>query len=191
MKLLLRGAQSNGQSSLTRHRFTGLLPLSRYNRVVRIASALLLVAALTACNRESPSKDAIRQGVLDYLSGRNLDLNMGSMNVEVTALTVNNGKADATVSFTPKGANPAQGMTMRYQLQQRGDRWVVVGRQDENVSPHGAQAAPGSANPHAGGAGGGQPAGGMPGGAAPGRPSVEDLPSGHRPAGSPSSGGRK
>jgi hypothetical protein len=158
---------------------------------VRIAPALFLLAALTACNRGSPSKAAIRQGVLDYLSGRNLDLNMGSMDVEVTALTANNGKADATVSFTPKGANPAQGMTMRYQLEQRGDRWVVVGRQDENVSPHGAQAAPGSANPHAGGAGGSEPVGSMPGGAGQAMPSVEDLPPGHPPTGAPSSGGQK
>jgi len=159
---------------------------------VRIASALLLLVALTACNRSSPSKAAIRQGVLDYLSGRNLDLNMGSMNVDVTALTVNNGKADASVSFTPKGGNPAQGMTMRYQLEQRGDRWVVVGRQDENTSPHGAQATPGSANPHAGVPSGGEPAGGMPArGAAPGMPSVEDLPPGHPPAGSQSPGGQK
>jgi hypothetical protein len=158
---------------------------------VRIALALLLLAALAACNRGSPSKDAIRQGVLDYLSGRNLDLNMGSMNVEVTAFTVNRGKADATISFTPKGGNPAQGMTMRYQLEQRGDRWVVVGRQDENISPHGAQAAPGSANPHAGGAGNVEPGGSVPGGAGQGMPSVEDLPSGHPPAGSPSPGGQK
>ena len=154
---------------------------------MRIGLALFLLAALTACNRGSPSKAAIRQGVLDYLSGRNLDLNMGSMDVEVTALTVNSGKADATVSFSPKGGNPAQGMTMRYQLQQRGDRWVVVGRQDENVSPHGAQAAPGSANPHAGGASGSEPAGG----AGQGMPSVEDLPPGHPPTSSQSPGGKK
>jgi hypothetical protein len=158
---------------------------------VRIAPALLLLVALTGCNRGSPSKSAIRQGVLDYLAGRNLDLNMGSMNVDVTALTMNNGKADATVSFTPKGGNPAQRMTMRYQLEERGDRWVVVGRQDENMSPHGAQAAPGAANPHEGAPSSGEPGGGMPsGGAAPDMPSVEDLPSGHPPPGSQQPGGQ-
>ena len=134
--------------------------------------------SLAACNRGGQGKDAVRQGVLDYLSGRK-DLNIASMDVDVTAVQFNGSKADATVTFSPKGGNPAQGMTMRYQLEQQGSRWAVVGHQDSghaaSAVPPGA-APPGAPNPHGAGAipgAGGAPVGG-PGGVR--MPSPEDLP---------------
>ena len=138
---------------------------------MRIASLLLAVLCLAGCNRGGQNKDAVRQGVLDYLSGRK-DLNIGSMDVEVTAVQFNGNKADATVSFAPKGVSGSQGMTMRYQLEQQGDRWAVVGRQD---SGHAGAVAPGAANPHGGGA---LPEGAENphGGGGPKMPSPEDLP---------------
>ena len=77
------------------------------------------------------------------------------MNVEVTSVQFNGNQAEATVSFTPKGGNAAQGMSMQYQLEQKDGRWVVVGRKDAGSSPHGGAmppAAPGMENPHGGGA---------------------------------------
>lgn len=115
---------------------------------MRIISILLVLLSCAACNRGGQNKDAVRQGVLDYLSGRR-DLNISSMDVEVSAVQFNGNKADATVTFAPKGVSGAQGMTMRYQLEQQGDKWAVVGRQD---SGHAGAVPPGAANPHGGGA---------------------------------------
>jgi hypothetical protein len=113
---------------------------------VRIGSVLLLLAGLAACNRGNQSKDAVRQGVLDHLSGRSL--NLAAMDVDVTSVQFNGDKADATVVFTPKGGNPSQGMTLHYQMQEKSGRWGVVGTED---SGHAASAAPGAPNPHDGG----------------------------------------
>ena len=139
---------------------------------MRIAFVLLALC-FTACNRGTQGKDAVRQGVLDYLSGRS-DLNLSSMDIDVSSVQFNGNKADATVTFSPKGGNPAQGMTMRYQLEQQGNRWAVVGRQD---SGHAGSVAPGAANPHGAGAiPGGEANPHANGGGAPRLPSPDDLP---------------
>ncbi|PWT99674.1 MAG: hypothetical protein C5B51_26720 [Terriglobia bacterium] len=134
-----------------------------YNRIVRIGCILLALAALAACNRGNQSKDAIRQGVLDHLSGRSL--NLASMDVDVSSVQFSGDKADATVLFVPKGGNPSQGMTLHYQMQQKSGRWEVVGVQDAG---HAGNVNPGSANPHEGAPDAGAPHGAMP--------SPEDLP---------------
>ena len=119
----------------------------------------------------------MRQGVIDHLAKRGLSV--GAMDVNLTKVDFNGKEADATVAIAPKGGNPAQGMSMRYHLKQEGSQWVVTGRQDVGVTPHGGGSAmPGTENPHAGGA---APEGGMPGSAAPApgggkMPSPEDLP---------------
>lgn len=136
---------------------------------MRLVTFLLTVLLLAGCNRGSQSKDAVRQGLMDYLSGRK-DLNIGSMDVDVSSVQFNGNRADATVSFTPKGVPASQGMTMRYQLEQQGSRWVVVGKQD---SGHSGSVPPGSANPHEGGA---APGGANPHGSGVAIPSPEDLP---------------
>jgi hypothetical protein len=142
---------------------------------VRIASLVLLVC-LAACNRSGQNNDAVRQGVLDHLA--QAGLNMAGMEVTVNSVQFNGNQADASVSIAAKGANAGQGMQMKYHLEQKDNKWVVVGRQDSGqhgagamapgaVNPSGAM--PGSANPHAGGAVGAPAAGGK-------MPSPEDLP---------------
>jgi len=129
---------------------------------------MLLGLSLAACNHGAGDKVAVRQGVIDYVAGRGL--NVSGMNVEVTAVQFNGSHASATVSFTPKGG-PGGGMSMQYELEQKNGKWAVTGRKDASGSPHGAGAMPGgapAANPHGGGAGA------APGGAA--MPSPEDLP---------------
>jgi len=132
---------------------------------VRILPLLCLVAALTACNRGIQNKDAVRQGVLDYLAGRP-NLSMGGMTVDVTNVTFKDGKADAEVSFTAKGGPAQGGMTMHYTLEQKDNKWMVVGKADSGKSPHGAGMAPGGgmANPHGAmpGVDTEKPGGGMP-----------------------------
>ena len=137
----------------------------------------MAVFCLTACNRGGQSKDAVKQGVLDYLSGRK-DLNIASMDVDVSAVQFDGSKAEATVSFAPKGVPASQGMQMRYNLEQQSGKWVVVGKQD---SGHSGSVAPGAANPHGAGAipdGAANPHGAMPGGGPGGSkmPSPDDLP---------------
>jgi len=148
---------------------------------VRFASVLSLILVLSACNRGVQNKDAVRQGVLDYLASRP-NLSMGGMTVDVTNVTFKDNQAEATVSFTPKGGPAGNGMTMRYTLELKNNKWAVVGKADSGQNPHGGAMAPGgAANPHAGGAMPGMPpAGGIdterPGGAPPalppGHPSV-------------------
>lgn len=119
----------------------------------------------------------MRQGVLDYLSGRK-DISIGAMDVDVTSVQFNGNKADAVVSFSAKGASGGPGMTMRYQLEQQGNKWAVVGRDDGG---HSNAVAPGSPNPHGSGAlpeSGTNPHAGVGagGGGGPRMPSPDDLP---------------
>ena len=86
-------------------------------------------------------------------------MNVAGMDVTVTSVQISGNQADAAVSISPKGGNAAQGMQIKYHLEQKDNKWVVVGRQD--AGGHGAQAMPGGAmppaampgaeNPHAGG----------------------------------------
>jgi hypothetical protein len=146
---------------------------------VKIVALLSLLASLAACNKGIQNKDAVRQGVLDYLASRP-NLSMGGMTVDVAGVTFKDNKAEAQVTFSAKGGPAgAGGMTMRYTLEQKDKKWVVVGKADSGQSPHGAGAAgpgtpampPDMANPHSGGAmvdtekpGGGAPPAGMPAG---------------------------
>jgi hypothetical protein len=152
---------------------------------VRFTCVLVLFVALSACNRGNQSKDAIRQGVMEYLSGKtsSLALNMAAMDVVVTNVTFNGNQAEASVSITPKNT-PGGGMNVNYHMEQDGTKWVVKGRKDAGGTPHGGGAAPsgampGGESPHGGGAmpGAANPHGAMPPGASGGKmPSPDDLP---------------
>lgn len=122
-----------------------------YNQDVKLVALLVAALALAGCNRGVESKEAVRQAVIDHLSTRT-NLNMASMNVDVTSVSFKGDEADATVAFSPKGAGgSAQGMTMRYTLERKGNRWVVKGRADSGGhgggmgggamggSPHGSE----------------------------------------------------
>jgi hypothetical protein len=141
---------------------------------VRIQCALVLVAlALAGCHRGNASKDAVRQAVIDYVGGHGL--NVTAMNIEVTAVNFSGDHGEANVSFTPKSAPGAAGMSMIYLLDQQGAKWVVTGRKQTGgmphggampggampggaMNPHGAMPPGGVANPHGAGAGGAMPA---------------------------------
>ena len=106
-------------------------------------AAILLMAAGAACKRGIYDQEAVRQGVIDYLSKRS-NLNVAGMNVSVTSVTFRKDEADATVAFTARGANPGQPMSMRYTLERQGDHWVVKDKAETGGSPHSAA----GANPH-------------------------------------------
>jgi hypothetical protein len=146
---------------------------------VRISSVLLLIVSLAACNRGIQNNDAVRQGVLDHLGQSKTGLNLDAMDVKVTAVQFKADEADAAVTISPKGGNPAAGMAINYHLRQEGNRWVVVGRQDSSADPHRGLAAPEGSSPHAGEVVPGSPnphGDGTPASGGTKMPSPDDLP---------------
>jgi hypothetical protein len=116
------------------------------NRFLALWAAILVMCA-TACHRGIDTEEAVRQGVIDYLSKRS-NLNVAGMNVQVTSVSFRQNEADAVVAFTAKGSNPGQPMTMRYTLERQGDHWVVKEKAETGANPHGAGApAPGAQLP--------------------------------------------
>ncbi|MGD0014741.1 MAG: hypothetical protein ABSD56_09985 [Bryobacteraceae bacterium] len=142
--------------------------------------AISLVLLGCSGSRSVQNEAAVRQGVIDYLSQRS-DLNLPSMQVEVTSVSFRQNEADATVSFRPKGATAGMGMTMRYTLERQGNRWVVKGRGRgrSGAAPHGmGQMMPGGAGAPAAGTPAGQGGSGLP----PGHPPIGGQnPPGGRP----------
>jgi hypothetical protein len=132
---------------------------------VKFVPSILAALLLAGCNRGTESKEAVRQAVIDYLSTRK-NLNVSSMNVEVSSVTFRKDEADAMVSVTPKGSSSGgpQSMTIPYKLERQGSRWVVKTRGGSQENPHGGAA----------------PQGGMQG-EAPGAANPADLPPGHPP----------
>ena len=128
---------------------------------------MLVCLALAGCHRNMQNEDAVKRGVMDYLSTRQ-GLNIASMDVSVASMIFRQNEVDATVTFTPKGSNAAQPMSIPYTLERKGDRWVVKPRAAAGQNPHGGM----GANPHGAGMGmpegGGAPAGALP----PGHPTV-------------------
>jgi len=133
---------------------------------VRILLPLLAAVVLAGCHRNIGNEEAVRQGVIDYLSTRQ-GLNVSSMNITIGALVFRQNEVDATVNFAPKGSSSGEPMVIHYTLERKGDRWVVKPRANAGQNPHGGM----GANPHGemgtpGAAGGG--AGSLP----PGHPTI-------------------
>ncbi len=142
-----------------------------YNRLVRTsrfaaAAVLLSLCTFTACGPNLQNKEAVQAGVLAHLKTRS-DLNISSMDVEVTNVSFRKGEADATVIFKAKGtSDPGGSMSIAYTLEQKGNEWVVKGRRSSAADGHGATA-PGATPPadsvHGGGATGAPPKDGFHG----------------------------
>jgi hypothetical protein len=160
---------------------------NRYNRIVKgpafaVAVLGLSIALLGGCKKNIQNDDAVRQGIMNYLSKRP---DLLSMDVNVTSVAYRQDEATATVRFQAKGnTSPGASMSMQYLLERQGNQWNVKGR--AGASGHVAQGSP------ADGSGGGSmsampnttmppghPSVGAPGSAAPGA-----LPPGHPPTNS-------
>ena len=84
------------------------------------------LAALSACSHNIDNKEAVRQGVVNYLAKRSDFL---AMDVSVTSVAFRQDEATATVHFQAKGnTTAAAGMNMQYVLERKGGQWVVKGR---------------------------------------------------------------
>jgi hypothetical protein len=159
-------------------------------RISLFAAALLLAG----CSKKIDTTDAVRQGVLDYMNSiaPKIGLDMSNMQVDVAAVSFESDHARATVTVTPKIAG-AKGMELAYDLDRKGDKWVVRGNAMSAGSSHGNQ---GSAN---GAQDGTAPAQAAPGAAQlpPGHPGVgaapggAPLPPGHPAVGTKSSSGNQ
>src|ERR1051326_497580 len=124
------------------------------------------MACLVACKSGSQNSDAVRQGVMDYLSQK-AAMNVKGMDINMSNLKISGNQADVTVSFGVKGTGQVA-MTKGYHLELQGDKWAGVGSQgggDEHgkMAPGAGGAIPGAENPHAGGV----PASAAPGGKMP------------------------
>ena len=141
---------------------------------------------LAACSKDIQNTESVKQGVLDYLRARTAQtgLDVNSLQVDVTTVAFEKDQARATVSFKPKTGDGGGPMLMNYVLDRKGGKWVVRGRTENGLNPHGG-ASPGT------GAGEAMPPGHPATGAepplmpAPGTPGpTGTLPPGHPPIGS-------
>lgn len=109
--------------------------------VLRFLTTLLLVIlVLCGCADRLKTKDQVQEAIMHRLrTSTGLDIN--SLDVTTTSVTFDKNKAFATVAFHPKD-DPAlnSGMTMRYTLEERNGKWVVV-----NVGDSQGHGLPGSA----------------------------------------------
>ena len=104
-----------------------------------LAAITVVICVLSGCNRASQNQEAIRAGVIDYVSTK---VNVGAMEVDVVSVAFKGKEADATVAFRAKGANASSGLQMRYTLEQKSGKWVVKEKAQAGGSPHGAAANP-------------------------------------------------
>ena len=72
------------------------------------------------------SKDKIQAAILDRLQSRS-GLDLKSLDVNTTSVSFDKNMAYATVAFHPKGDTSVNhGMAMKYTLEDRDGKWVVV-----------------------------------------------------------------
>ena len=97
-------------------------------------TAVLLVFA-GGCRKDIQNKDAVKQGVMNYLAKRS---DLSAMDVEVSNVAFRKDEAAATVHFQAKGnTDSGAGMEIKYVLERKGDEWVVKGRSNMAGSGHG------------------------------------------------------
>lgn len=95
----------------------------------RITLALLFTTALLglgACKKQPNDNDAIRAGILQHLTSIGT-LNMSAMEMDMRSVAVTGNQAHAEVEFRVKNSGPSGGgMQVAYDLEKRGDTWVVL-----------------------------------------------------------------
>jgi hypothetical protein len=128
------------------------------------ATLFLVILVLASCHRHIQSREKVQAAIVQRLQASS-GLDLKSLDVTTTSVTFDKNLAYATVAFHPKNdPNLSNGMTMKYTLEDRGGKWVVVNvadSQGHGLAGHGAAGAvqlP-AGHPPVDGA---TPAGGMP-----------------------------
>jgi hypothetical protein len=104
-------------------------------RPTLIAAAAMSLVLLASCNKDIQNQEAVRQGVMSYLSKRS---DLLAMDVSVTSIAFRQDEATAQVHFQAKGnSSQAAGMTMQYVLERKDGQWSVKGRTGAGAA-HGA-----------------------------------------------------
>ncbi len=81
---------------------------------------------LAACGPNIKSKEKVQEAILNRLEARS-GLNLDALDVTTTAVSFDKNMAYATVAFHQKGDTRLNsGMVMKYTLENRGGKWVVV-----------------------------------------------------------------
>ncbi len=99
--------------------------------VLRLSAVLLTVLlTFSACADRMRNKDQVQAAIVERLQTRSgLDLN--TIDITTTSVNFDKNKAFATVAFHPKGdSNVNSGMIMKYTLEDRDGKWVVVSVND-------------------------------------------------------------
>ncbi len=81
---------------------------------------------LAGCGSRIKSKEKVQEAIVSRLQAKSgLDLN--SLDITTTSVSFNKNMAYAIVAFHPKGDPTVNGgMTMKYTLEARDGKWVVV-----------------------------------------------------------------
>jgi hypothetical protein len=97
------------------------------NRAFLAALLGALLLCTVACkSQKADDKEAIRLGVVAYLASLK-GLNIPNMDIAVTQYSVNGNQARAQVEIRAKNVDaPGGSMQLAYNLEKRGDQWVVV-----------------------------------------------------------------
>jgi hypothetical protein len=86
----------------------------------------LLLCTVACKSQKADDKEAIRQGVVTYLTSLK-GLNIPNMDIAVTQYSVRGNQAQAQVEIRAKNGDASGGsMQLAYNLEKRGDQWVVV-----------------------------------------------------------------
>lgn len=85
----------------------------------------LLLCTVACKSQKADDKEAIRQGVVTYLTSLK-GLNIPNMDIAVTQYSVNGNQAQAQVEIRAKNGDASGSMQLAYNLEKRGDQWVVV-----------------------------------------------------------------
>jgi hypothetical protein len=131
---------------------------------------LIAVAALAAaCSRDIQNSEAVRQGVLDYLTERKTQtgLDPAQMQIDIASVSFQKDEARASVMFRPKNSPDPTPMTISYMLDRKGNKWVVRPHAQGGGNPHGG-GEPGMPAGHPGAGGEGTAPGALP----PGHPAI-------------------
>jgi hypothetical protein len=107
---------------------------------VKTGAILALFALfLAGCAKKNDTPEAIKQGVIRDLTASG-KFDMQKMDVIVDAVSFRDKEADATVTFAPKGGSAADGMNMKYLMEQRDDgQWYIKSRSAADTGAvHGA-----------------------------------------------------
>lgn len=110
--------------------------------LVALSACLGLLAA--GCRQHHSEVEAVRAAIRQHLTSLGT-LNLQGMDMEFTRVAVQDGHADADVTFRPKnGASGGAAMQVAYQLEKRDGAWTVMKSAVGGMIQH----PPAGANPH-------------------------------------------